>query len=104
MEVGGGEDAGIEVTGDHETDVLGTSAVLGRCDPLQVFRTPIIDVAVDMVALATGRSRTNPSQCHDRVTHDVSILPHRRIARVTQPCVSWWTLVHDDPSESPLSV
>ena len=82
MEVCRSEDAGIEAALAHETEVLGTSAVLCRIDPFEVSGRVVGDVPVDVVALPSFWSRAMEGKGHEDVAVFTAEIAHAGI-RVT---------------------
>ncbi len=79
MEVVGGEDAGIEVALAHETEVLGTAAVLGRSDPFEVGCRVVGNHPVDVVALVSFGSCTMEGERHEDMAGFATKMAHNGI-------------------------
>ena len=82
MEVCRSEDAGIEVALAHETEVLGTAAVLGRSDPLEVSGRVVGNDSVDVVALVSFGSWAMEGKGHENMAGFATKIAHVGI-RVT---------------------
>ena len=82
VEVCRSEDAGIEVALAHETEVLGTAAVLGRSDPLEVSGRVVGNDSVDVVALVSFGSWAMESKGHENMAVFTAEMAHEWI-RVT---------------------
>jgi len=75
VEVGGGEDAGIEVAFAHETDVTGTTIVFCERDGLEVLRAIVGGDSVEMVnAVRVIRDRSHKSHIDGMMDEDVTII------------------------------
>ena len=79
VEVCRSEDAGIEVALAHETEVLGTAAVLGRSDPLEVSGRVVRDDPVDVVALVSFGSCTMEGERHEDMAGFATKMAHNGI-------------------------
>ena len=83
VEVGGGEDAGIEVAVPHETDVLGTATVLGGCDPFEVSGRVVGNDSVDVIALVAFGAWTMESKGHEDMAISAAKIAHARVLITT---------------------
>ena len=82
MEIWRSEDTGIEVALAHETEVLGTAAVLGRSYPFEVSGRVVGNDPVDVVTLVSIWSRTMEGKGHEDVAVFTAEIAHAGI-RVT---------------------
>jgi len=72
MEVGGGEDTGIEVTFAHDSDVFCPSIVFRKRDRFEVFRSVVSRTAVEMVdAVRVIGDRSDKSRINGMRDKDV---------------------------------
>lgn len=109
----GGEE-GEELRACYATRVLAGAAqyaqdlraadILRRRDVLQVVRTPIKHVTIEVIYFSTCRPYADPCSRHQSVTCLVVVLPHERVTRVTYLGVlwrfeSWFYLPQPEPRE-----
>ena len=79
VELGAGEDARVEVALTHDAQVLGASAVLGRCDHLEI-RGPVVEhIAVEVVDLHAWCAGSDPGLVDERVAGTATEINHARI-------------------------
>ena len=71
----------IGTGGAHGAEDLGALAVLGRCDLFEVIERPIHLIAVDVVDLHAGCTRSDPSLVDEMVAETVTEIGHRGISR-----------------------
>ena len=83
MEVCRSEDAGIEVALAHKTEVLGTAAVLGRSDPLEVSGRVVGNDSVDVVALVSFGSWAMEGKGHENMAGFATKMAHARVLITT---------------------
>ena len=80
VELGAGEDTGVEVALTHDGEVLRASAVLGRCDQFEVTCAPVKDVAIDVINLQALCAGPNPGLIDEMMTTwDTDKILHPRV-------------------------
>lgn len=95
-----GHHLGVAAVGTENAQQLGALAVLGRCDLFKVIERPVHLIAVHMVDLHAGCTRTDPSLPDESVARAVSEIAHTRISRTAIMILlarakSGFYLVHD---------
>ncbi len=79
VELGAGEDTGVELALTHDGEVLGSALVFRRCDLLEVTCAVVEHIAVEMVDLHAGFPFPDPGLVDERVAGTVTDMFHVRI-------------------------
>ena len=83
VELGTGEDTGVEVALPHDAEIFGSAAVLGGCNLFEVLRTIVQLVTVDVIDLHAFCTLTIKRLVHEMVAETIAVLAHFRILRAS---------------------
>ena len=106
-EFGTGDVLGISAGLAENAEQASTLAVFGRRNILEIIRTPVKHIAVDVVDLVSLRTRADPCRRHKKMAVFGSELPEKGVMRAVpvgvgtsaRPCLRkvWFDLTHDTP-------